>query len=151
MFIVLVPGAIAGWLPWCLDGFPAVNPTGLLGAAGAALAIAGWAVLLWCAREFALRGRGTPAPYDPPRDLVVSGLYRYVRNPMYVGVVASVVGQAAVYRSPSVLWYAAILAVSFHARILVYEEPKLRELFGRSFADYCARVPRWIPRPPRSG
>ena len=150
LFIVLVPGAIAGWLPWYWGGYPTPHLSGLLGMAGAALAIAGWGVLLWCAREFALRGRGTPAPYDPPRELVVSGLYRYVRNPMYVGVVASIIGQAAAYRSRGILWYAAIVAGAFHLRVVIYEEPRLRELFGKSFADYCARVPRWIPRPPRN-
>ena len=150
VFIVLVPGAIAGWLPWYWGGYPSPKLSGPLGIAGAALAIAGWGVLLRCARDFAVRGRGTPAPYDPPRELVVSGLYRFVRNPMYVGVVGSIVGQAAVYRSRSILWYAALVAVGFHLRVVIYEEPKLKGLFGKSFTDYCARVPRWIPRLPRN-
>ena len=149
LFIVVVPGAIAGWLPWYWGGYPTPRLSGFPGVAGAALAVAGWVVLLQCAREFAVRGRGTPAPYDPPRQLVVSGLYRYVRNPMYVAVVGSIIGQAAVYRSRGILWYAAIVSIGFHLRVVIYEEPRLRELFGRTFIDYCARVPRWIPRPPR--
>jgi protein-S-isoprenylcysteine O-methyltransferase Ste14 len=149
LFIVLVPGAIAGWLPWYWGGYPTPRLSDPLGVAGAALAVAGWGVLLWCARDFAVRGQGTPAPYDPPRELVVAGLYRYVRNPMYVGVVGSIIGQAAVYRSMSVLWYAALVAIAFHLRVVMYEEPKLAQLFGKSFADYRTRVPRWIPRTPR--
>ena len=109
-------------------------------------AVLGWLVLLWCARDFAVRGRGTPNPADPPRALVVDGLYRFVRNPMYVAIVTSLLGQAAMYRSSSVVWYAAIVAAAFHLRVVLYEEPKLTELFGDSYADYRRRVPRWVPR-----
>jgi protein-S-isoprenylcysteine O-methyltransferase Ste14 len=92
-----------------------------------------------------VRGRGTPNPADPPRALVIDGLYRFVRNPMYVALVVSILGQAAVYRSRSVVWYPAIVAIAFHLRVVAYEEPKLAELFGESYADYRRRVPRWIP------
>lgn len=146
LFIVVVPGAIAGWLPWYFARPRPPRIDGLLGVGGAALALLGWAVLLWCARDFAVRGRGTPAPYDPPRKLVVDGLYRFVRNPMYVGVVASIVGQAAVYQSRTALWYAGFTLLAFHLRVVIYEEPKLTDLFGTEFADYRAHVPRWIPR-----
>jgi protein-S-isoprenylcysteine O-methyltransferase Ste14 len=145
IFILIAPGAIAGWLPWYLAGSRRPRLHSPFGVIGAVFAVLGWLVLLWCAREFAVRGRGTPAPYDPPRQLVVDGLYRFVRNPMYVAVVTSVLGQAAMYRSRTVLWYAAIVAVGFHLRVVLVEEPRLTELFGRSFDDYRARVPRWVP------
>jgi protein-S-isoprenylcysteine O-methyltransferase Ste14 len=147
IFILIVPGTVAGWLPWSLAGSLAEPWRVGQGwwRVGALLTITGWAVLLWCARDFAARGRGTPAPYDAPRQLVTSGLYRYVRNPMYVGVFTAVVGQALWYRSPAVGRYAVLVAVCFHAVVVLYEEPRLRELFGKSYIDYCARVRRWMP------
>jgi protein-S-isoprenylcysteine O-methyltransferase Ste14 len=144
LFIVLVPGSIAGWLPWYISGWRHPN-VDALGVIGACLAMFGWLVLLWCARDFAVRGRGTPNPADPPRALVVDGLYRFVRNPMYVAIVTSLLGQALMYRSSAVVWYTAIIAVAFHLRVVIYEEPKLTELFGEQYADYRRRVPRWIP------
>jgi protein-S-isoprenylcysteine O-methyltransferase Ste14 len=146
LFIVLMPGSIAGWLPWYISGWERPRIDGALGLVGVFFAVLGWLVLLWCARDFAVRGRGTPNPADPPRALVVDGLYRFVRNPMYVAIVTSLLGQAAMYRSSSVLWYAAIVAAGFHLRVVLYEEPKLTELFADSYADYRRRVPRWIPR-----
>lgn len=146
MFITVVPGTVAGWLPWYISGWRRPRLDGALGVVGDFFAALGWLVLLWCARDFAVRGRGTPNPGDPPRALVVDGLYRFVRNPMYVAVVTSILGQAAVYRSRSVLWYAAIVAFGFHLRVVAFEEPKLTELFGDSYADYRRRVPRWLPR-----
>jgi protein-S-isoprenylcysteine O-methyltransferase Ste14 len=146
LFIVLVPGSIAGWLPWYVSGWRRPRLDGALGFVGVFFAVLGWLVLLWCTRDFAVRGRGTPNPLDPPRGLVIDGLYRFVRNPMYVAVVTSILGQAAMYRSRSVLWYAAAVALGFHLRVVLYEEPKLTELFGDSYADYRRRVPRWVPR-----
>ncbi len=145
LFIVLLPGAIAGWLPWYISGWRRPRLDGALGLGGVLFAVLGWLVLLWCARDFAVRGRGTPNPADPPRALVVDGLYRFVRNPMYVAIVTSLLGQAAMYRSSSVVWYAAIVTAAFHLRVVLYEEPKLTELFGDSYGDYVRRVPRWIP------
>jgi len=147
VFIVLVPGTVAGWLPWDI----ARRPRFTLGGGppvrwiGAALALLGWGVLLWCARDFAVRGRGTPAPYDAPRSLVTSGLYQFVRNPMYVAVLTAIFGQAIWYRSTAVAVYGAIAALVFHTVVLVYEEPKLKNLFGQPYMEYCQRVPRWFP------
>jgi protein-S-isoprenylcysteine O-methyltransferase Ste14 len=146
LFIVLVPGSIAGWLPWYISGWRRPRLDGALGFVGVFFAVLGWLVLLWCARDFAVRGRGTPNPADPPRALVVDGLYRFVRNPMYVAIVTSLLGQAAMFRSSAVVWYAAIVALGFHLRVVAFEEPKLSELFGDSYADYRRRVPRWLPR-----
>lgn len=144
LFIVIAPGSIAGWLPWYISGWRRPR-LGALGLVGAFFAILGWMVLLWCAREFAVRGRGTPNPLDPPRALVVDGLYRFVRNPMYVAVVTSLLGQAAMYRSTAVLWYTAVVATGFHLRVVLVEEPRLIELFDGAYAEYRSRVPRWIP------
>jgi protein-S-isoprenylcysteine O-methyltransferase Ste14 len=146
LFIVLVPGSIAGWLPWYISGWRRPRLDGAPEFIGIFFAVLGWLVLLWCARDFAVRGRGTPNPADPPRALVVDGLYRFVRNPMYVAIVTSLLGQAAMFRSSAVVWYAAIVAAAFHLRVVLYEEPTLTELFGDSYTDYRRRVPRWIPR-----
>jgi protein-S-isoprenylcysteine O-methyltransferase Ste14 len=145
LFIVVAPGSIAGWLPWYISGWRRPRLDTTLGVVGLCFACVGWLVLLWCARDFAVRGRGTPNPSDPPRALVVDGLYRFVRNPMYVAIVISLLGQAAMYRSTAVAWYAAVVAVGFHLRVVLYEEPKLTELFDGAYADYRSRVPRWLP------
>ncbi|HEV8446702.1 MAG TPA: isoprenylcysteine carboxylmethyltransferase family protein [Gemmatimonadaceae bacterium] len=145
LFLLIVPGTIAGWLPWYISGWRRPRLDDALGIVGLAVAVFGWLVLLWCARDFAVRGSGTPNPADPPRALVVDGLYRFVRNPMYVAIVISLLGQAAMYRSSDVLWYAVIVAVAFHLRVVMYEEPKLNELFGGDYSEYRGRVPRWVP------
>lgn len=144
VFLLLFPGAIAGWIPWIVHtprpNLPSMHSAGLL------LVAIGWGVLLWCARDFARRGRGTPAPYDPPRALVTTGLYQYVRNPMYVGVLTAILGLAIWWWSPSVLTYAVGIALVFHFRVLIYEEPRLAESFASDFTRYRAEVPRWLPR-----
>jgi protein-S-isoprenylcysteine O-methyltransferase Ste14 len=148
IFIALVPGAVVGWLPWYLAGAPRPDsiPVSPARIAALAVALAGWAVLLWCARDFARSGHGTPAPYDPPRRLVTTGLYRFVRNPMYVAAVGSIVAQAAWYGSRAVLWFGVGMALVFHARVVLFEEPALARAFGDEFAAYRSRVPRWLPR-----
>jgi protein-S-isoprenylcysteine O-methyltransferase Ste14 len=149
VFILIFPGTLGGWLPWVIAGGRSAHSAagGVMASVAASLVVAGWSVLLWCAVEFGRRGRGTPAPYDPPVALVVSGLYRFVRNPMYVGVVAAVIGQALWFRSADVALYAALLWLAFHLRVLLYEEPRLTQSFGGTYVQYCADVPRWIPRP----
>jgi len=112
------------------------------------LMILGAIVMLECVWDFAWTGRGTPAPWDAPRRLVITGLYRYVRNPMYVGMGLFLIGEAFVLpditRSMLLVVLAAFVAVTIF--ILVYEEPTLRSLFGEDYADYCRHVRRWIPR-----
>jgi protein-S-isoprenylcysteine O-methyltransferase Ste14 len=151
IFIAIVPGAAAGWIPRLIAGPNASPPDApvALRLVGGFIAMVGWALLFWCARDFAVRGRGTPAPYDPPRALVTEGLYRFVRNPMYVAVVVAILGQALLYWSRNVIWYGVFMALVFHVRIILFEEPRLTQLFGESFVQYRARVPRWLPRPPR--
>jgi len=144
VFLILLPGAIAGWIPWYVHTPHPDAP--LIHQLGLPLVAVGWGVLLWCARDFARRGRGTPAPYDPPRALVTNGLYRFVRNPMYVGVLVAILGLALWWWSSSVLIYAVVVAIAFHLRVLIYEEPRLTRSFASDFAEYRARVPRWLPR-----
>ncbi len=146
LFTVVVPGTVVVLVPRWLMGGGGTLHGGWLGAAGALLLVAGAALYLRCAWEFAVRGRGTPAPVDPPRELVVAGAYRYVRNPMYIGVLSMLVGEAALYRAGVLLGYAGALFLAFHWFVVTYEEPTLRRRFGASHERYCAAVPRWLPR-----
>jgi len=137
LFAGLVPPLLLALDPWrCSCG---------LTIAGSLLLGAGLVVLLWCVRDFVAIGRGTLAPWDPPRRLVVVGLYRYVRNPMYIGVVTIVSSFALRSGSPLVGAYAALLATLFHFRVVFYEEPALMRQFGDDFVAYASRVRRWIP------
>ena len=145
IFTVIVPGTFGVYLPQWLRGRSALHLDSLR-LVGIALAAAGACIYLRCAWDFATFGRGTPAPIDPPKRLVVRGLYRFVRNPMYVGVLSVVLGQAALFHSPALLEYAAILFAGFHLFVVGYEEPALRSQFGESHARYCAAVRRWLPR-----
>lgn len=113
---------------------------------GIFILVAGVAIYIWCVSDFIAKGRGTPAPYDPPKKLVVNGLYRFMRNPMYVGVSSIVLGEALFFKSIALSVYAVVLLFGFHLRVTLYEEPTLKRLFGESFDRYCSRVPRWIPR-----
>lgn len=144
LFTVLVPGTVVGWVPHWIRAATAAAPAGpLLRALALLPALAGLAVYLWCALDFA-RAAGTPAPIDPPRELVARGLYRYSRNPMYLGVLAMVAAQALYLASPATLLYAALLFLAFHAFVVLYEEPTLARSFGDAYQRYRASVPRWI-------
>jgi protein-S-isoprenylcysteine O-methyltransferase Ste14 len=96
--------------------------------------------------RFALQGLGTPAPIAPPQNLVVTGLYRYVRNPMYVAVVAIILGQAILFGDGRLMTYGVFMWLAFHAFVLTYEEPVLAQSFGAEYEDFRANVPRWVPR-----
>jgi protein-S-isoprenylcysteine O-methyltransferase Ste14 len=121
---------------------------GPLELGGIAVGVAGALLALGCIVTFALVGRGTPAPFDPPRRLVVSGPYRYVRNPMYLGAGLALGGAALVYRSLALLIYVALFLVATHLFVVAYEEPTLARLFGREYDSYRTRVHRWVPRMP---
>ncbi|HSB19615.1 MAG TPA: isoprenylcysteine carboxylmethyltransferase family protein [Anaeromyxobacteraceae bacterium] len=148
LFTACVPGTVAGLVPWLLRGRAAPPaPSGPFWL-GAALLATGAAVYLHTAFwGFALRGRGSPAPVAPTARLVVEGLHRRVRNPMYLGVLLMVAGQASIFWSSALLAYALALAVLFHLFVLLYEEPTLHRQFGGDYEEYLRRVPRWIPRP----
>jgi len=113
---------------------------------GAVLILAGVPLILDSFARFALQGLGTPAPILPTKHLVVTGLYRYVRNPMYVGVTATILGQGLLFGNVRVLEYALFVWLAFHLFVLGYEEPTLRSTFGDEYERFCANVPRWIPR-----
>jgi len=147
LFTVLAPGTVAVLLPWRLASARlASRPltvTDWLAAAPAFLA--GASIYFWCLWDFGRTGRGTPAPIDPPKTLVVRGLYRYVRNPMYVGVLLVIVGWTVFTRSRNVAIYGASVAMAFHLFVVFVEEPMLRRRFGDSYAAYCRSVHRWLP------
>ncbi len=148
---VALPGMIAGYVPWRYFGLGAVriawrDPIQLLGLF---LAGAGAGLLATCIWEFAHRGRGTLAPVDPPKQLVVRGLYRYVRNPMYVSVTTILLGELLIVRTSALLLYWAGWLVAVNLFVIEYEEPALRRRFGVSYDTYTSRVGRWIPRLPR--
>ena len=139
-----LPGVVAGIVPALMLGgnfHPARTA-----AAGAAMLALGLVLLLLCVRDFHVSGKGTLAPWDPPTRLVVVGLYRFVRNPMYIAVLALVAGWGVAFGSPLIGLYLAVLAVGFHLRVLLGEEPWLRRRFGEEWEGYARRVPRWLPR-----
>lgn len=149
VFFVVAPGTVAGWIPYAISGWQMDPP--LLGVAamrplGAILLAIGAAGLLDSFARFALQGRGTPAPIAPTDRLIVSGLYRYARNPMYISLISAIAGQALLFGDLNLLRYAAVVWVAVHTFVLVYEEPALRSQFGRSYEVYRAHVPRWLPR-----
>jgi len=109
------------------------------------LVAGGFVIALWCVATFALVGRGTPAPFDPPRRLVARGPYAIIRNPMYVGAVFALGGAALFYWSPALAGYAGAFLMAVHVFVVLYEEPTLRRTFGREYDAYCARVSRWWP------
>jgi protein-S-isoprenylcysteine O-methyltransferase Ste14 len=149
VFFLLVPGTVAGWVPYWLTGWRVHAPfSGLqvLRVGGAIFVLVGLACLVDSVVRFALVGLGTPAPVAPPRKLVVSGQYRHVRNPMYVAVLLTLIGQGLLLGSVAVLLYGLLVWALFHAFVLVYEEPTLAARFGRSYEGYRTHVGRWWPR-----
>jgi protein-S-isoprenylcysteine O-methyltransferase Ste14 len=147
-FLVLAPGVVAGLIPWLVTGWSPLPPAEGLGAvrwAGLVLIAAGIAVVLEAFARFAWQGLGTPAPVAPTRTLVVGGLYRFVRNPMYLAVAALIFGQAVLFASWPLAVYGLVVAAAFHAFVVTYEEPTLAQAHGHQYADYCATTPRWIP------
>ena len=115
---------------------------------GALLVFLALPVLLDSFGRFALQGLGTPAPVFPTRHLVITGLYRYVRNPMYVAVVSAILGQGLLFGDIGLLGYGGLVWLGFHVSVVAYEEPTLRAAYGAEYGDFCAKVPRWIPRRP---
>jgi len=149
IFLVVAPGFVAGVVPWWISHWHFESPfpgVGLLRAVGGALIAFGALGLLDSFARFALQGLGTPAPVFPTRRLVVSGWYRYVRNPMYVAVVGTILGQGLLFGNVQVIGYGAVVWLLFHLFVLIYEEPVLRATYGAEYDAFCHAVPRWIPR-----
>ena len=146
LFLILAPGVVAGYIPLALLRGGSQIETGVFAYLAFPLWLVGGVILLWSFWNFLIQGRGTPAPIDPPKELVAVGFYRYVRNPMYVGVLAMIIGHFLWFRYWNLLVYAIIVFLAFHTFVTYYEEPTLKRKFGKSYEDYLQRVPRWIPR-----
>jgi protein-S-isoprenylcysteine O-methyltransferase Ste14 len=148
LFFLVAPGVVAGLVPWWVSGGQMRSP--FLGwyslrVVGVVLIALGTPALLDSFVRFALEGRGTPAPVLPTEHLVVTGLYRFVRNPMYVGVLSVILGQGLLLGDARVLRYGAVVWLAFFLFVVGYEEPTLRRTFGEEYERFCANVPRWIP------
>jgi protein-S-isoprenylcysteine O-methyltransferase Ste14 len=147
VWALLLPGLVAGYVPWAFFGLAEVDlswhdPEHVIGAM---LVASGTALLIACIWEFARSGRGTLSPVDPPRELVVQGLYRYVRNPMYLSVTTILLGEILLTKSVALLVYWAIWFAIVNLFVMGYEEPWLRKQFGESYEKYARSVGRWIP------
>lgn len=152
VFLAVAPGIVAGLVPWWLTGWRAGAAYPLpVRLAGAVLAAAGAGVLVVAFAQFAFEGRGTPAPPAPTEELVVHGLYRFVRNPMYLAVLAVIAGQALLLSRPVLLGYGAAVAAAFVAFVHGYEQPALARRYGATYENYRRTVPGWLPRRPRRG
>lgn len=146
VFTVFVPGTVTVVVPYSMLHRGALSGLGPLRLLGLIPTLTGAAGYLWCAWNFAFVGGGTPAPIDPPKTLVVRGLYRLVRNPMYLAVGSIILGEAIVFWSEALLIYGLFLCLAFHLFVIFYEEPTLRKQFGTSYEEYCKAVARWVPR-----
>ena len=139
--LVYLPARFLSW-----SGIVAPASTGALQVAGIIMVTIGTAIALWCVFTFVFIGKGTPAPFDPPRKLVIRGPYRFVRNPMYIGAGMTLAGAALYYQSLSIFTYTALFFLITHLFVVLYEEPTLRRTFGDEYEAYCRRVRRWRPR-----
>jgi protein-S-isoprenylcysteine O-methyltransferase Ste14 len=147
-FLVL-PCVFGGLMPWWIVSADRWKGEGL--PPGIVPLIAGVVIVLWCVRDFYVQGRGTLAPWDPPKNLVTRGLYQFTRNPMYVGVLLVLCGWAAWKTSPLLAIYTVVMAIAFHLRVILYEEPRLNRQFPEAWFAYSAKVPRWLLHFRRAG
>jgi protein-S-isoprenylcysteine O-methyltransferase Ste14 len=145
-FFVLAPGVVAGLVPWWLTGWRVQPLSAPLRLLGVVLLVAGFGVLLRAFVQFVADGIGTPAPVAPTERLVVSGLYRCVRNPMYLAVLATIIGQALILGQPGLFGYVVAVGAAFVAFVRRYEEPTLRRRYGAEYESYQHAVPGWWPR-----
>ena len=147
LFTLVVPGTVAGFGPHWIASGAAMRPGPFVAVASLLFAL-GAAIYAWCVWDFATFGRGTPAPIDAPKQLVVRGLYRFSRNPMYVGVLTVISGWVALYATPALVVYAVAVFCAFQSFIVLYEEPHLEREFGDTYVAYKRRVGRWLARFP---
>lgn len=149
LFFIIAPVTVGFVVPWWIAGWHMGAPffgSRHVVVGGILLVFAGLVPLTESFARFALVGLGTPAPVAPTQHLVVTGFYRYVRNPMYLGVLAIILGNALILGNAAIFAYAALIALGFAAFVMGYEEPALRRQFGAEYAEFCANVPRWLPR-----
>ena len=150
IFTILVPGTILILVPWLLlQSSGGANLTLSLWLIGLLPLLLGVGLYFWCAGAFTFIGKGTPAPIDAPIFLVREGSYRWVRNPIYIGVFSVLAGEVILFHSPWLLAYMLLAAVIVHLFVVFYEEPSLVRQFGESYETYLRTVPRWLPRYPR--
>lgn len=149
LFLFVAPGVIAGVIPWGISGYrmePALLGFEPFRWIGGLLLVLGATLLIETFVRFARQGRGTPAPIYPTEHLVITGSYRFVRNPMYVAVISLILGQALLFGSVAVLVWGLVVWLTVHLFVLAYEEPTLQSTFGAEYDAYRAGVRRWIPR-----
>jgi protein-S-isoprenylcysteine O-methyltransferase Ste14 len=146
LFTIFVPGTVAVLIPLWLVGDMHWQANAPATWMGAVVAVSGAAIYLRCAREFAVKGLGTPAPIAPTKFLVTTALHRHVRNPMYIGVALVILGESAIFHSLHLVLYAAAMLTIAHLFVVLYEEPTLRRQFGESYEEYVRTVPRWVPK-----
>jgi len=152
VFTVIVPGTVTVVLPWMIlreGGVTLPEPWSAVQYAGLLVLGVGVVTYFWCLWDFVVSGRGIPSPLDHPNHLVVRGLYRYVRNPMYLGVLCVLVGEVSFLQSGPLFLYTISWFVIIHAVVLLYEEPALRAKFGAEYDRYVRSVRRWLPGRPR--
>jgi len=148
LFTILQPGVVAGLIPYLLirnsgkTFFP--DTWTVLHFTGAFLMLAGFSLLIYCVLKFATEGKGTISPIDPTKKLVAKGLYRYSRNPMYLGVMTLLLGEAVFWQSLSLALYSAVVFIGFNLFIILHEEPRLRRVFGAEYEAYFQNVRRWL-------
>jgi protein-S-isoprenylcysteine O-methyltransferase Ste14 len=150
-FAIVVPGTVAVLIPYLIvsrGGAGIARPWTPLHFFSLVLMVVGAAILVRCVWDFAAKGRGTLAPMDPPKQLVVQGLYRYVRNPMYLGVLILLLGETAFFKSIALLQYTLAWFIVVNLFVVLYEEPSLRQRFGDSYERYLQSVHRWLPTRP---
>lgn len=147
IFTILLPGTVAGWIPYTLirdEWVSIIQSLESFQYLGVPVFLLGFIILLLCIIRFAVDGRGTLAPIDPTKKLVVTGLYRYSRNPMYVGVITMLIGEA-IFTWAADLWiYTLVVFIAFNLFIRFIEEPRLKRDFGEEYRRYCQRVRRWV-------
>jgi protein-S-isoprenylcysteine O-methyltransferase Ste14 len=152
IFTILVPGTVAGIVPWLLlqqsgGGVVEIPSLWLIGLVPLLLGVG---LYLWCAGAFTFVGKGTPAPIDAPKVLVIQGPYQWVRNPMYIAVLSVVIGEAILFHSLLLVEYALMVWLVVHVFVVFVEEPSLRRQFGASYETYLRTVARWLPRSPQT-
>jgi len=148
IFTIVVPGTVTVVVPYLLLPSRASQLSSQLGVVrylGLIPILLGASIYLWCAWDFASAGRGTPAPVDPPKELVVRGLYQYVRNPMYIGVLSILLGESLLFESGTLFRYTIVAFIFFYLLVVLFEEPMLTRKFGESYQRYRQTVPRWLP------
>lgn len=154
-YTLLIPGLVLGLVPYIIlrqSGHLELPEASVLSVFASFLLLISSGFLGYCIYEFASQGRGTLAPIDPPKSLVVKGSYSYTRNPMYVAIICILLSEVILFRTIGILIYFLMSVLAIHLFVLFYEEPHLRKLFGREYEDYCQSVPRWwIARQPFSG